>query len=914
MSHGRRVGIVIVALLASMSAAQAFAQTGANGVMVDGPNAGDVSTPFTADDLLFMEVTADGYQLAETMNVYASRSGVYVPLGEFARVLDFAVGVFPAQRRAEGWVLSRDHELTVDLDTGRARVGGVEFAFDPGQVALFEDDFYVRTDLLEQLMPVRLAPDVNAQTLVVVPTQPLPFQQRLAREQRRAGSVSGELAVRFRALPTPYLLASPPAFDINLGGQVTRDGQNQSRSFDVRMAGDLLWAGFQGYLGSDADGELTSARVLLERKDPDGHALGILGATRAGIGDVFTPSMSMGAGSFGGRGAYYTSAPLEALDLATPLNLRGELPLGDEVELYVNEVLQTNQSSPVAGRYEFLDVPLTFGLNTIRLVFYGSQGDTREQVRRINFGTGQVEAGRFILRMGAVEQNTSVFEIGGSESESGSAVERSTGEGRVVALFDYGVSPTLTLSGGVARYAPLGMEPRNVGLLGLRTSLAGMAGQLDIAADEDGGQGITVGLAGRPFGVSIIGRHAEYSGGFVDETRLFGVSPDTSLLRSSDLRADASLRLGKSVILPVSVDLRRQQRTDGSGQFTADARTSLPVRRYYLSTSLSYQNDWTPLTRQEQLVGDADVATLVAARAQFRGGVSYRIMPDAELQTAYATIDYQITTRNAVRFGVQRSLGAQQTTTVQASSLYAADRFDASLNTAYETDSGEWRIGFQLGFGFGYDPTLGRYAIRRPGLSTGGSIAIDAFLDANGDGLRQADEQGVANVAFDTPGGTILTNADGLAMAGGLGDGGPVHARVNLENLDDPFLVGGDSISVVPRPGRTVTVIYPLQQTSEVELTTKLHRDGAEDRTLAAVNLELVPARGGDAIAGRTDHAGVVVLEGVRPGRYEIRLDPAQSADLGLSIEGAPVLDVPTDGGYVRADDIFITVSRKEPT
>lgn len=908
MSHGRKVAIVMAGLLASLSAAQALAQTAAGGAMVGGPDSDDVSTPFTADDLLFMEVTADGYQLAETMNVYASRSGVYVPLGEFARVLDFAVGVFPAQRRAEGWVLSRDRSLLVDLNAGQARVGGVEIAISSGQIVVFDGDFYVRTDLLERLMPVRLNPDVNAQTLVVVPTQPLPFQQRLAREQRRAGAVSGEPTIRFRNLPTPYRLASPPAFDVNLGGQVTRDGENQTRSYDVRMAGDLLWAGFQGYAGSDADGELNSVRVLFERKDPGGHALGLLGATRAGIGDVFTPSMSMGAGSFGGRGAYYTSAPLESLDLATPLNLRGELPLGDEVELYINEVLQTNQSSPVAGRYEFLDVPLTFGLNTVRLVFYGSQGETREQVRRINFGTGQVEAGRFILRLGAVEQNTPVFQLGSV------VADRSTGEGRFAALFDYGVSPTLTLSGGVARYAPFGMDARNVGLVGLRSSFAGMAGQLDVAADENGGAGITAGLAGRPFGVSLIGRHAEYSGGFVDETRLFGVSPDAALLRSSDIRADASLRVAPGVILPLSLDLRRQQRTNGSGQFTADMRTSLPVSRYYLSTSLSYQNDWTRTTRQEQLVGAADVATLVAARAQFRGGVSYRVMPDTELETAYATVDYQVSTRNAVRFGVQRSLGAQQTTTLQASSLYAADRFDASLSAAYATERGEWQIGFQLGFGFGYDPTRGRYGIHRPGLSTGGSIAIDAFVDANGDGVRQVGEQGVRNIAFDTPGGTIVTNADGLAMAGGLGDGGPARVRVNLENIDDPFLVGGDSVTFVPRPGRTVTVVYPLQLTSEVELTVRLRRDGAEDRTLAAVNLQLVPARGGDAIVGRTDHAGVLVLEGVRPGRYEIRLDPAQAADLGLSIEGAPELDVPTEGGYIRAPDIFIAVSQKEPT
>lgn len=900
MSRGRQVAIV-AGLMASVWVAPALAQS-----QVTGPSAPNASTPFTSDDLLFMEVTADGYQLAESMTVYASRSGVYVPLGEFARILDFAVGVFPAQGRAEGWVLSRDHSLLLDINTGAALVGGVGVVIEPGQVAAFEGDFYVRVDLLERLMPVRLKPDVNAQTLAVIPTQPLPFQQRLAREQRRAGSVSGDPVLRYRLMETPYRLFSPPALDINLGGQVTRDGSDQSRSYDVRMAGDLLMAGFQGFAGSDADGALNSVRVLLERKDPNGHALGPVGATRAGLGDVFTPSMSMGAGSFGGRGAFYTSAPLESLDLATPLNLRGELPLGEEVELYVNEVLQTNQSSPVQGRYEFLDVPLTFGLNTIRLVFYGSQGETREQVRRINFGTGQVEAGRFIVRLGAVEQNTPVFRVGTRPNDP------STGDVRIAALFDYGISPTLTLSGGAARYAPLGMAARSVGLLGLRGSFGAFAGQFDLAADEDGGAGVTLGLAGRPFGVSLIGRHSEYSGGFVDETRMFGVGPDAALMRSSGLRADARLRLGKKLVLPLSLDLRRQERTDGSGQFAADVRTSTPVSHYYLSTSLSYQNDWTTTARQDQLVGAVDIATLVAARVQVRSGVAYRFLPDARLESAYATIDYQLTARNSVRLGVMRSLGVQQTTTIQAAQLYAADLFDASVNAAYETDTGKWQIGFQLGFGLGYDPVRGRYHIARPGLASGGSIAIDAYIDANGDGVRQSSEQGVRNVAFDTPGGTVLTNADGVALAGGLGDGGVVRARVNLENLDDPFLVGGDSVEIVPRPGRTVMINYPLQLTSEVELSTRLRREGEADRSLAAVNIMLVPARGGDAIQGRTDHAGVVVLENVRPGRYTVRLDPEQAADLSLVLDGAPVLEVPPEGGFMRGDDLFIRVLREQ--
>lgn len=871
------------------------------------PVSNDASTSFTGDDLLFMEVTAGGYQLAESMNVYASRSGVYVPLGELSRVLDFAVGVFPGEGRAEGWVLSRDHRLVVDLVAGQARIDGVEIRIQPGQAQIYQDDLYVRADLLEKLLPVRLKPDVNAQTLDVVPTTPLPFQQKLAREQRMAGTTQGNAAVAYRLIPTPYALFTPPAFDVNIGGQVTRDGQDQSHSYDVRMAGDLLWAGFQGFVGSDSEGEPNSARVLFERKDPAGHALGVLGGTRAGLGDVYTPSMALGAGSFGGRGVFYTSAPLEALDLATPLNLRGELALGEDVELYVNEVLQRGQASPVQGRYEFLNVPLTFGLNTIRLVFYGSQGQTREEVRRINFGTGQVEAGKFIVRLGAVEQNTPVFQLGEAANDV------STSAQRIVALFDYGVSPSLTISGGAARFTPLGGLVRDVGMLGLHGSLGAVAGQLDIASDDKGGTGGSIGIAARPFGVSIFGRHSEYAGGFVDETRYFGSSVGVSARRSSDLRADGTLHGFKRIVIPVSASLRRQERTDDSGLFAADLRTSAPIGRYYVSGSLAYEDEWTVQSHNRQTVGAIDLATLVAARAQFRGGLTYRFSPDAEVENTYATLDYQATERSTIRVGVARTLGARSTTTIQTSALYSASRFDVALNAGYETESQEWRLGFQLGFGIGRNPATGQYTVVRPGVSSGGSVALDAFIDANGDGRRQVDEKGVARIALETPGGVVATDASGHAMAIGLGDGALVRTRINTEDIEDPFLVGGDNVQFVPRPGRTVLLAYPLQVTSEVELTVKLRRTALPDRALAAVDLQLVPANGAP-LAARTDHAGSVIVEGVRPGRYEIRLDPSQALNLGLALDGAPVLTVSAQGGYLHADDVFVVLTEKDRT
>ncbi len=409
-----------------------------------------------------------------------------------------------------------------------------------------------------------------------------------------------------------------------------------------------------------------------------------------------------------------------------------------------------------------------------------------------------------------------------------------------------------------------------------------------------------------------MGRHSEYGGGFIDETRAGGLTADAALVRASDLRADAQLRLASAPILPVSLDMRWVERTDETDLFTADVRTSAPINRYYVSTSVSYENEGAIDVRRHRLTGSIDVATLVAARAQLRGGVTYNIEPDARIQAAYVNLDFPVLEASAVRFGIIRSLGVNGGTTVQASGLYRAPRFDLTLSTAYDARDGDWTMGLQLGFGFGYDPFARRYRLSRPNVSGGGSIALDAFIDADGDGQHDAGEAPVRNVVLETPAGASVTGVDGRALTSGLGDGAGVRMRVNLEGIDDPFLVGGPAaIEVVPRPGRTAVVSYPMQLTSEVEFTVRLRR-GDEARTLAAVDVQLIPEGSGETLKARTDHSGIIFLDGVRPGLYRIELDPTQALNLGLALEGTPELTAPAGGGFVRAPDVFISIASPE--
>jgi hypothetical protein len=856
---------------------------------------------FSETDLLWMEVRADDQQLADSMDVYASRAGIYIPLGQFARVLDLAVAVFPAQQRAEGWILSRDHKLVVDLRTRSATVEERTFNFTPEQAVMHHDDLYLRSDLVEALLPVRLRADASAQLLMVTATQPLPYAQRLVRSQRRLGLSSPGQASSVRPVHTPYRLFTAPAIDLAAGGQMTRDGVDQSRQFSARAAGDLAYAGFQGFVGSDERGRVNDVRMALERKSPEGHALGALGGVRAGIGDIYTPSAGIGVASVGGRGLFYSSAPLDNLDLSTPLNLRGELGLGEEVELYVNETLRAAQATPVQGRYEFLNVALSLGMNTVRLVFYGPQGQKREQVRRYNLGAGQVGAGQFVLRLGIAQQDISVVEAGTRLPDPARGTMRVTG------LLDYGLSPQLSMSGGIARYAPRGERSRALALAGLRGSLGGIALQGDLAVDDRSGGGGTVGLAARPLDVSILARHSEYVGGFIDETRQPGFTSGLVLKRASNVRADASVTPWVGLSIPVSLDLRRLVRSDGSVLLTSGFRASAPIRSYYLSTRLSYENDTAATGPGDRLYAGADATTLINRRNQLRAGLTYQLRPVVEIDSAYALVDVELSDAHAVHFGLARAAGRRGELSLQGSHLYRARWFDISSSASYEARSGRWRVGLQLAFALAPDPLTHRYRMARPGASMGGAIVVNAYADENGDSIRQRAEAAVAGVVIETPAGPVTTDAQGRAGIQGLGDAGPASLHVNTEGADDPFLTGApDALQIVPRPGRVAIIDLPLRRSAEVEVVALFSRGGGGVRPISALNLELVPSDGGAPVAARTDHAGVAMFAGVPPGDYDVRIQPEQAGGLGLVLQRPARLSVPARGGFVRGGKIIV--------
>jgi hypothetical protein len=190
-------------------------------------------------------------------------------------------------------------------------------------------------------------------------------------------------------------------------------------------------------------------------------------------------------------------------------------------------------------------------------------------------------------------------------------------------------------------------------------------------------------------------------------------------------------------------------------------------------------------------------------------------------------------------------------------------------------------------------------------VAISGRAAIRTFLDANGDGHWQPGEKAVGGVQVYTPAGTVTTDAQGQVLAEDLGDTLPAQIRIDASQSSELYLAEmPGAIRLVPRRGRTTPLEIPLRAAGEVEVKLAFATaDGTQP--LTAVTIELVAEDGGTSFPARTDNLGTAMFEGIPPGRYQLRLLPAQASQLHLALQAPEAVDVPAAGGFVRVKPIL---------
>ena len=680
------------------------------------PSVGAGNALFGPDDELILQIETAGGEMVDTIVAFGTRSGVYLPFGAFARFMDLAIAVGDGGNYASGWFLDESRTLTIDLHKRTLTVEGRELLLAPGDAAASEGELYLRAERFAEIFPLTLDVDLRNQSISVRTLTPFPFETRMARDSARkrlGAGQGGEEAPHWPREETPYRALSFPMGDAELRA-IADNTMGKRLEGDLRLAGDLAFMTAQAFAsGSSRDG-ITGARIELGRRDPDARLLGPLRATEFQIGDVNTVSLPLGLRGTGGRGAFVTNTPLESASVFDKVDLRGELPDGYEVELYRNNILIDSTGAPVNGQYEFLQVPVDYGLNVFRFVFYGPQGQRREEVRRVSVGDGRLAKGQLVYAFGAAQKAINVFNVHGPLY---TPVD-DEGSWRSSALLAYGLTSGLTASLGGAWFESQGRS-NWMATAGVRTGIAGIAARLDFGVQNGGGKAVQLGLGGRLLGATYTLEHAEYRGGFDDEVNAISLSP---MKRSSEFNLNTSLRFGGesgAFFVPVAARLQRREFVNGLVSTEASLRASARLGGILLSNTLDYDrttSDDAPAI--SQLRGAFDLATITGSRLQFRVGAEYILLPRVDLATVRLDLDYALDNRTVLRGSVTHGFDPAQSQ-FGLSAIRRFGAFTLAFEGNYAVPRGDYSAALRLGFSFGRNPLTGP-VLRRSAGAVGG--------------------------------------------------------------------------------------------------------------------------------------------------------------------------------------------------
>lgn len=853
-------------------------------------NAGPV---LTDDDELILEIRTQRREMTDTITAHGLRGGVYLPLGDLARFLDLAITISDDGHYASGWYLSPQRTISINLRAGTLIQGGKEAPLPRADFVAHDGELWIRADRLADILPVKIVTDLRAQTVTVKTLEPFPFEQRLVRDAARdrlAGSGSHSPAPAYERQHDPYHAFDAPISEVELR-TTGATGAAPRLEGDLRASGDLLFMTARVYASLSSTDGLVAARIQLGRRDPEAKLLGPLRATEFEMGDIATTSMPVGLRGVSGRGAFITNEPLEHASVFETMDFRGELPAGFEVELYRNETLVGSTNAPINGQYAFLHIPVEFGLNVFRLVFYGPQGQRREEVRRISVGDGRLAKGAFTYNVFAVQKDKTVIPV----TVPGFQPTLDYGDWRQGFALQYGLTSGLTVVGSGALYRS-GSAARWLTAVGLRSGLGGWAAKLDASVGRGGSTAVEVGIAGKLLGASVVAVHAEYGRGYIDEVRSLS---DLPLRSMTGFDLSKTLHFGLHAV-PMAFSWQHLAFVNGQVTDTASFRQTFTLGRVMANNVINYTDTATPgAATSHTAIGTFDLATFAGSHTQYRAQAAYSLGAHPTLLALGGEVSHDIDARTTVRAALTETFSNHQT----AVGLSASRKFGPvalSFDGSYAMPVRAYAFTMRLGFSFGRNPLNGHMFIARPGLSSSGAVAVRAWQDGNGNGLFDADEPAVGNITFFTGTQHVTSGSDGTAVLTGTGDGIRTAVRIDSASLPDIAMAPSrPGVEVIARPGRIPVVDFAIQRLSDIEATA-VYADGTRKHGVAGLRLNLLDAKGRRAAHARSEGDGFILIEQVRAGTYTLEIAPDQARNLKIHLVGDTHVHVGHAGKLIR--------------
>lgn len=831
------------------------------------------------DDALLLELRAGSFTADRSISGYQTPGGVCLEWNTLVEALDLPVRIDSKLRRATGWFFFEDRQFEFDRSTLTLSMKGqAPEPLDARDIVDTPGGWCIALAALSKWSGVTFRADLSRSSLMIESDRKLPFQAALDRKARASRLTAAELQAAARQtelsqLPqvdVPYRLWRTPSFDLQVRSAWSSN-QRALTSYEALAAGDLLGLSYSGRVAGSQWRDPDSVQFKLYRKDPAGGLLGPLAANQFAVGDVDMKSGNLSGRSVFGRGVYVSNRLLQLPSRFGVTTLRGTLPAGWEAELYRNGVLRAVQADRGDGRYEFSDVELQFGDNDFEVALYGPQGQVRRERFSQRMGTKSLAPGQLQYWAGFVDSGKDLLGIAKQTYERNAGWRWNTG-------FEYGLDSRTT--GGLGYQSLYRNGQRQHYLEGLvRRSLGSMLMELSGAQQTGAGQAFRIEGMGRIHGINLSGNAIWTNGAF-----------DSDLV-PQDRRGEFSLRMGGAARIAdrhvmLETGLRQMRLRSGNRSTELSARASFPFGRSTLTAEL-LDRRWGGAQQAGARYEPSTWLNLIGFsqinRIRLRGNASIAMVgPHPGLQRTQIAAELPSGRRDFFRLEFQHdSFSRTQSYAVGYAKQF---RHFALRGDARVDNRGKIGAAITLMVGLGPDYAGGGWRMSGERLATLGQLDVEVFRDDNADGVRQANEPVLPDVAIQGGmfGQRSLTNAKGHAVIEGLAPFQPTRVAIDATSLPDPLLQPtGPGIVVVPRPGVAASIALPVVATGEVEAVLL----GPNERALGGVDVELTDARGTVVNRQKTDAGGYVWFDLVPYGAYRLRLAQGDAIRLGLVAE-----------------------------
>jgi hypothetical protein len=820
--------------------------------------------------LRLLGIRVRSHTLDGLLDTYAVGSIVLVPMGALASLTDLAVTVNPEKGIAQGFLYDEKRTLFLDVARNQIVLSGKVSPVNREQIKVYPSDIYIDANLLSSWLPFKLDVDLYSSTVILRSDVKLPFEERLEREKRFA-KATAQRQPTDRNYPNyfePYAQWSNPFFTATVNSSLTRNattGQTGlAANYAIHATGDMMKMESTVYINGTDQSPVENIRLTLGRKDASARLLGPLNASEYALGHINTPSSSLISRPRTPKlGAMVSSYPVWRQAQFDRHRFQGELPAGWEVELYQNNVLIGYQKEGQQGQYVFDDVPLYFGKNYFRLVFYGPQGQKREETRSFDLNDALLPSGKQYYKASLSEGEYGDYHAG--------------------LQYDYGLGNNLSASFeyqgftlGSEKLLGQPAESRQYGRTGLRALLGNVFVAGDIVADSSGGKMYELSAQTRIGDETTVKLLNDQLSSYVSDTFPLLADPTTS--RTS---VDLNTVIPPTFLprIPVTFRLLRDGFESGASRNQLDNRIALSYSRFSISNSLTYVDD---TVQPEQLTGSLQVSRR-ARKFSYRGEFGYSVKPLSEITNVAFTLDNIRRGKLIYSAGINRQFQVDDTqVSIGVSRPVGTFAFNASAR--YST-AGSHSINFGLTMGVAQEPRTPYWQFDSKPVAGMGAVSARVFIDNDLDGIFGEGDEPLPNVTFKRNGTRVpgKTDKNGIAFITNLNSHYPIDLGLDTGSLEDPLWMPAlQGVRISPRPGSVARIDFPVIETGEIDGTTYFLRRGRNIQ-IAEVELQLINEQGKMIKTTKSAYDGFYVFDGVPYGTYLIRVAPHQVTKLGLA-------------------------------